>query len=83
MFYPRYGEFETKEEQGKRCQNVHDKADMAVIPNQLWNNEASKIVSSFGVPHWINVTNPEGKLISWEIPEWFEKGTYLVVLIIY
>ena len=48
---------------------------MAVIPNQLWNNEASKIVSSFGVPHWINATNPEGKLITWEIPEWFEKGT--------
>ena len=71
VFYPRYGEFETKDEQRKRCQNVHDKADMAVIPNEIWNNEASKIVSAFGVPHWINASNPEGKSISWEIPDYF------------
>ena len=44
---------------------------MAVIPNELWNNEASKIVSFFGVPHWINASNPEGKTITWDIPEWF------------
>ena len=44
---------------------------MAVIPNELWNKEASKIVSYFGVPHWINASNPEGKTITWDIPEWF------------
>ena len=37
VFYPRYGEFETIEEQRKRCQNVHDKADLALIPNEAWN----------------------------------------------
>ena len=71
VFYPRYGEFETKDEQRKRCQNVHDKADMAVIPNEIWNKEASEIVSAFGVPHWINASNPEGKSISWDIPDYF------------
>ena len=37
VFYPRYGEFETLDEQRKRCQNVHKLADLAVVPNEDWN----------------------------------------------
>ena len=37
VFYPRYGEFETLDEQRKRCQNVHKLADLAVVPNEVWN----------------------------------------------
>ena len=37
VFYPRYGEFETTDEQRQRCKNVHKNADLAVIPNEIWN----------------------------------------------
>ena len=37
VFYPHYGDFETKEEQRQRCRNVHPRADLAVIPNEEWN----------------------------------------------
>ena len=42
-----------------------------MIPNQKWNQEAAKIVSNFGVPHWINATNPEGTEIFWNVPKNF------------
>ena len=32
----------------------------------LFLQEAAKIVSHFGVPHFINATNPEGKRITWK-----------------
>ena len=41
VFYPRYGEFETIEEQRQRCKNVHPEADLALIPNEFWNNVSS------------------------------------------
>ena len=37
VFYPRYGEFETVEDQRQRCRNVHKNADLAVIPTEEWN----------------------------------------------
>ena len=37
VFYPRYGEFETTDEQRQRCKNIHKNADLAVIPNEIWN----------------------------------------------
>ena len=75
LFYPRYGEFETIEEQRRRCQNVHWQADLALVPNEIWNEEAGKIVSYHGVPHFINATNPKGKEVHWHTPDWIDSSS--------
>ena len=41
----------------------------------LYFQEASKIVSAYGVPHWINATNPKGKEIKWDVPDWLSKDS--------
>ena len=76
LFYPRYGQFETVEEQRRRCQNVHVQADLAVIPNEIWNEEAGKIVSHHGVPHWINATNPQGRDVVWHTPDRIDSSSW-------
>lgn len=74
IFYPRYGEFDTLAQQRQRCKNVHKKADLALIPNELWNNEAAQIITKMGAPHWINATNPKGKEIHWDTSVMNGKG---------
>ena len=76
LFYPRYGEFESIEAQRKRCQNVHAQADLALVPNGIWNKEAGKIVSHHGVPHFINATNPEGTRVEWNTPEGIDSSSW-------
>ena len=47
-----------------------------LIINPSWvPQEAAKIVSSKGAPHWINARNLEKDVITWSCPSWLSTDT--------
>ena len=65
VFHPRLGFFDSQPAARQRCQRVNPFSDLATIPNEEWNHFAKPIISEKGNPHWLNASNPSGRVVEW------------------